>query len=740
MNLELLDVLKTKYGVTGLRHLGDGGFGVVYSGNVFEVPRAIKISRDVLDEKLLAMAEQELEFMKRPAIKACPTIVQLTAVWRELGHLVTVWDLGEQSLAARLADCQRRHQSGIPSEELERHLRDAAAGLDVINGTGVRHRDIKPDNIILMDGRAKITDLGLAVFVGASSLSKTASGTMGYIAPEAYGDEVQGHGRLTSTVDIYALAATAIKLATGRDPFGTNEREIIKNQDAGQPDTTGLTKDQVVAVLSALHPDPKQRGFATAMAFMEAFFVSRVGASSIQTIAPTPTALENEPFFAATNEVALTSTLPPVLVKRGSIKHGPMSSLLLVLFVAMIIGLGMGMVLPMFNPVPIETSHTLSMTSTQNNPVVPSTSEQPKSHLPVTNAVDDDRTSTSLASVESPSESSVEAVLDELYNTINKITGRDVRPFSLDWWDGAVAPRKNPRGDPPQLLVAPFTFEEAENARRKWAEHLNVPETFVGFGGIEFILIPPGEFKMGSPTDELQRRMNERLERVRIHTPIYMSAYEVTQREYMIVLGDDSTGWISELRANGHYGVKRVARPVQPSERKGAGMPVTNVSWHEALHFCEALSVRGRGSFRLPTEDEWEYACRAGTVTPCWFGDQLNGTDANCDGIYPYGTPMKGPFAKRPMPVGSYSANIFGLFDTHGNVWEWCKDQYRQDYHEQIPAVDSAAPNPNLERNVLRGGSWSDTSAMCRSAFRGFTEPGSRGDTFGFRLVMELLD
>ena len=271
MNLDLLDVLKAKYGVTALRHLGNGGFGVVYSGNVFEVPRAIKMSRDVLDERWLAMTEQEFGFMKQPAIVDCPTIVQLIAVWRELGHLITVWELGEQSLAKRLAECQRQGLSGLPSEELERHLRDAASALDVLNGLGIRHRDIKPDNIVLVRGRAKITDLGLAVFVGASSLSKTASGTMGYIAPEAYGDEEQGHGRLTATVDIYALAATAIKLATGLDPFGTNPREIIKRQEAGEPHTTGLSVHQAAAVLQALRADPSERPFGTAIEFYTAF-------------------------------------------------------------------------------------------------------------------------------------------------------------------------------------------------------------------------------------------------------------------------------------------------------------------------------------------------------------------------------------------------------------------------------------------------------------------------------------
>jgi serine/threonine protein kinase len=279
MNLELLDVLKSKYGVSDLRHLGSGGFGDVYSGTVHEVPRAIKVSREALDAKLLAMADQELAFMQQPAILDCRTIVQLTAVWRELGHLVTVWELGEQSLAARLAECRRKGMSGIPIDELTRYLRNAAAGLDVLNGLGIRHRDIKPDNIILVRGRAKITDLGLALFVGASSLSKTASGTMGYIAPEAYGDEEHNHGRLTATVDIYALAATAIKLATGRDPFGTNPRDIIRNQEAGKPDTTGLTKPQAAAALGALHADPKHRPFNTATEFVAAFFGSAVRSS-----------------------------------------------------------------------------------------------------------------------------------------------------------------------------------------------------------------------------------------------------------------------------------------------------------------------------------------------------------------------------------------------------------------------------------------------------------------------------
>jgi formylglycine-generating enzyme required for sulfatase activity len=136
----------------------------------------------------------------------------------------------------------------------------------------------------------------------------------------------------------------------------------------------------------------------------------------------------------------------------------------------------------------------------------------------------------------------------------------------------------------------------------------------------------------------------------------------------------------------------------------------------------------------LPTEAEWEYACRAGATTPFHFGSQLNGREANCCGIYPYGTTEKGPFLQRTTTVGSYTPNAFGLFDMHGNVWEWCQDWYDGDYYKSSPVDDPKGPEKASAR-VFRGGCWAPDGAFCRAAARGLQKPSFRLSGLGFRVA-----
>ena len=272
MTIAMQDYLRDELGVSQLQDLGQGGFADVYSGEREEVLQAFKVSRAPLDQKLRDMAAQELSFLKHPTIRACDQIVQLLGVHWHKGHLITRWQLGEQSLGDRLKAYASEGRAGLPPDELPRYLRDVALGIDVVNEMGIRHRDIKPDNLLLfLNGRVKVADFGLALFTGASTMSKTTSGTMGYIALEAYGTEAGERGKLTGTIDIYALAATAIKLATGNDPFGQIPPEIFDAQRAGRPVTTGLTPSQTAAVVAALHPDPAQRPFNSAIEFTNAF-------------------------------------------------------------------------------------------------------------------------------------------------------------------------------------------------------------------------------------------------------------------------------------------------------------------------------------------------------------------------------------------------------------------------------------------------------------------------------------
>jgi formylglycine-generating enzyme required for sulfatase activity len=169
---------------------------------------------------------------------------------------------------------------------------------------------------------------------------------------------------------------------------------------------------------------------------------------------------------------------------------------------------------------------------------------------------------------------------------------------------------------------------------------------------------------------------------------------------------------------------------------------VEDVSWNDAVEFCEQLSEmpeekRAGRVYRLPTEAEWEYACRGGASSskPFSFGDSLSSTQANFDGNYPYGGADKGPYLARTTRVGSYEANAFGLYDMHGNVWEWCADWYDQNYYKDSPRNDPKGPATSTSR-VLRGGSWLDVGRVCRAAFRYDFEPGDRNFIIGFRVVL----
>ncbi len=175
---------------------------------------------------------------------------------------------------------------------------------------------------------------------------------------------------------------------------------------------------------------------------------------------------------------------------------------------------------------------------------------------------------------------------------------------------------------------------------------------------------------------------------------------------------------------------ERVMGPgTNPSARKGEpARPVENVTWQEARDFCTRLSERpeekaaGR-RYRLPTEAEWEYACRAGTTTPFSCGDQLTGERANCNGGEDGG----------PVPVGSYPPNAWGLYDMHGNVAEWCADGHGP--YPEGPLRDPTGPETGLSR-VVRGGSWADPPSECRSAARGLERPAARSGRVGFRVVL----
>jgi formylglycine-generating enzyme required for sulfatase activity len=246
--------------------------------------------------------------------------------------------------------------------------------------------------------------------------------------------------------------------------------------------------------------------------------------------------------------------------------------------------------------------------------------------------------------------------------------------------------------------------------------------------GMKLVPIPKGTFIMGSPNDEPLRRKNETQHEVKISKPFYMGAYPVTQKQYRKVMGTNPSCFSKDGDGN-----------VEVHGLDTDDFPVENVSWRDARKFCAKLSAlpaekKAGRKYRLPDEAEWEYACRAGTTTPFHFGKSASSKEANFDGSRPYGGAAKGPFLDRTCKVGSYKPNAWGLYDMHGNVWQFCADWFKKDYDDDDPKDEPTGPGSGLSP-MLRGGSWINDGGKCRAACRDTTCPANRESFIGFRVV-----
>ena len=243
---------------------------------------------------------------------------------------------------------------------------------------------------------------------------------------------------------------------------------------------------------------------------------------------------------------------------------------------------------------------------------------------------------------------------------------------------------------------------------------------------LDMILIPGGQFLMGSPENELERLGSEGPQH-QVNVPsFFMGKYPITQEQWRVVADWEPVEL--ELDVNPAYFKDR---------SDSARRPVERVSWYDAKEFCARLSRKTKRDYRLPTEAEWEYACRAGTTTPFHFGETISTELANYDGNYTYGRGVKGESRGETTKVEYFQfANAFGLYDMHGNVWEWCEDDWHYSY-EDAPTDGSAwlSSDANTTK-IIRGGSWNRRPLNCRSAFRSNDNPANRNNyTFGLRVV-----
>jgi len=245
----------------------------------------------------------------------------------------------------------------------------------------------------------------------------------------------------------------------------------------------------------------------------------------------------------------------------------------------------------------------------------------------------------------------------------------------------------------------------------------SIPTTLSVISDVSVVRIPGGTFLMGSPEDEEGRADDEGPQHEVTVPTFFMGRYPITQAQYEAVMGTNPAT---------EYDAERFVAP---------NKPVVEVSWDDAVAFCTALAQRTGRPYRLPSEAEWEYACRAGTTTPFHFGPTLSTEVANYNGNETYGDGPKGEFRNALTPVDHFGiANRFGLSDMHGSVWEWCQDVWHENY-EGAPADGSAwMEGGNQERRVLRGGSWVSYPKYCRSAYRNLLNAVNRSDDIGFRV------
>ena len=304
------------------------------------------------------------------------------------------------------------------------------------------------------------------------------------------------------------------------------------------------------------------------------------------------------------------------------------------------------------------------------------------------------------------------------------------------------------------LLSPQYSLLKVESAvgegKRIEGEKKNHPDATVDLPGLAqgakpltLTYVPSGKFMMGSPDSEANRGENEGpRHRVHITQPFWMGKYEITNAQFEAFVKDSNYQTTAEKGSGGSATWRNPGLP-DPADGKGLDQPVVQVTWDDAKAYCDWLSQKTGEKFSLPTEAQWEYACRAGSSTMYPWGDEPNGACQYANG---WNQENKGKWGFNwdgfpcsdgylgPAPVGRFQPNAFGLHDMIGNVFEWCADDYDATYYAQSPKEDPTGP-PASNSRVLRGGSCYNLPANYRSATRSRDPPDSRFNYVGFRLL-----
>ncbi len=714
-----------------LKLLGQGGMGAVYLAEDSQLGRQVALKLPFFGP---SGASQRIERFVREARSAAA-----------LHHpnICTVFDAGQIDGRPFLT---MAHVSGapltgqidperpMPQRRAAEIVRKVALALEQAHRKGVVHRDLKPANVMLSaDGEPVVTDFGLAKRVGDGEANEAKLtqdggivGTPAYMSPEQVRGEAVG-----PATDVYSLGALLFELLTGRPPYTGKVGAVLGQVLAAPVPPVRELRPDVDARLDAICRKAMAKVPAERFASMAevanalGLYLEASSAPPAQLAAPAPRApapaVDRSPFDG------LVEAKPAPGPKKA--KWGRAVAVALALAVLAPLGVWLAVV--------------LLRVQTPNGTLVVE--------------VNDDEVEARLKNgklVLSGPDGKVRYTLTASERN-KKLKAGEYR-IHVEGADGLVLDTTEFTLKKGKTVVVRVTAERKAVAKKETPDKTKAPkkgDVITNSIGMKLIYVPPGKFSMGSPKDEPGRREDEGPEHeVEITKGFYMGVYEVTQRQFREIMGYNPSYFSSD--GKGENGVNYLYKP-----GKGKGLvkgmdtddfPVENVSSREAKAFLEKLSALKdeegkKRKYRLPTEAEWEYACRGGLSPSHPFNvegrssDSLSSKQANFNGNEPYGGGQKGQFLGRTCKVGSYKPNGFGLYDMHGNIWELCADWYDKDYYKNSPRRDPSGPSSGTIW-VFRGGCCNTPGHRCRSAARDPFPQGDKRDrdaSTGFRVVLD---
>lgn len=648
----------------------------------------------------------------------------------------------------------------LPVDKTLNYVLQAAKGLEAAHAEGIVHRDIKPANLLLdKKGTVKILDMGLARLNGDCDSSAEADltstgaimGTVDYMAPEQALDTKTADAR----ADIYALGCSLYYLLTGHAAYqgDTHMKKILAHREQSIPSLLTVRKDVPVQIdtifrkMVAKKIEDRYQTMTEVITALEEFGTSQSARPSVDPFAVT--ILKQGAAKSGKGSTRRASVEnKPAKKKSRSKSGGGNQKFIYGAFGASFFGfLILASIIVM-----LRTRHgTLIVEVDQPDAIVQVLDSQERVEITQPGG----KGSVSISVEPGKHRLKVEKdgftvfaeefemkLRDKVEITAKLVPLNDKAEVSATGWYGWPM-------DAPKPAISPFVAEQAMKHQEAWAKYLKIPVEFINSIGMKFRLIPPGEFTMGGTAAEIEESLKTSGDqkhwldcinsespqhKVILTQPIYLGVYEVTQAQYEKVMGTNPSSF----------------SPTGSEKETVAGIdttshPVETVSFSDAAEFCAKLSQQeklkpfyfragetvtpldGTG-YRLPTEAEWEFACRSGTTTVFWIGN----TEEDLVRAGWFGTNSSG----RTHAVGELKANPFGLFDVHGNVWEWVQDWWQPHYYEEF--IGRPAINPNSlysasNERVLKGGDFFHGPTACRVSTRFAHYPPSRYYRFGFR-------